>query len=799
MENRGTANVGAILEASFSRLTDKNRSYGPIKDINGLEGYELVSVGMYTRETGETYAKAITVKDAGGNVYVHFNGTGDGNWGYNSVAYGGPPSPIQEWSLSYFNDSIAGHYEGKSDGNLYVTGHSQGGNNAQYVTIRSPYADYISACVTLDGPGFSNQFVEESIALYGESYYERQRGKIWAYYGQSDYVSPQGQVEIVPNGHITFVATPPKGPNDNIMFTYHAVQWMLDENGNLNVGDGNLQESEFRQFVRQLVAKINELPEDKRQRAAEIAMKFAENYVGANEPIKDAITAKDFEDFKETLVPVIVELLADNPGKITPLLQESGIDRPAAEAIEDLIRHFNSYPPEVREKALQAIAQGVTFENGEFGFDWKNIDIPAALVTALPILLETALTHPEDIDAVIHELGIDVAVENWIKENPWQFAGICVGLAILSPIIVPIVTVVAVIGIFADAVIRIVQGVSWLANKAKEAIIQAFNAIKNAIGKIAQWLRNTFDSGVRYVNSNPYFKVDTAKLRGYASRIDRVNQRLRNLDSGLRGLYWQVGLLDIWDILCANLLTSGSPTLNQVRSYLNNTADRFETAESKARGYADGGISYSTPSSGGGSSGSSSGGGSSGSSSGGGSGDGSSGSSSGGGAGSSGSSSSDGSAAPAEGATSGGGADAAKLDSFKNWCLDTNNWTDHAGGAAGGIDVDNAYGEQCADISKKWFMEMYGVNSVGLSAWNNAGTAPAVNFSEKSRMADVSGGPYAAGDIGFAINPPNSGHTFVVVSNPDKNGNVQILEQNPSSPRIRSVPMSYITNGYRKK
>ena len=146
------------------------------------------------------------------------------------------------------------------------------------------------------------------------------------------------------------------------------------------------------------------------------------------------------------------------------------------------------------------------------------------------------------------------------------------------------------------------------------------------------------------------------------------------------------------------------------------------------------------------------------------------------------------------------------LDDFINWVFDENNWTSKPGGATRGIDVDNYFGEQCADISKVWYMRMYGAESVSLSAWNDNGTVPMVNFPESSTMADVSGGPYAVGDIGFTINPPYVGHTFVVISNPDAEGNVKIIEQyyktdsNPGGePQIRTIPVDEITNGFRKK
>ena len=147
------AQTGANLEVCFSDFSGAAAG-------SKVHGYEVLDVFTFTRSESETYPgqkypKAIAVKDAAGNIYVHFNGTGDGNWNYNSVAYGGAPSRMQVEALEWFDSFIEKQYEGHSRGNLYVTGHSQGGNNAQFVTIRSPYADYITNCVPLYGPGFS--------------------------------------------------------------------------------------------------------------------------------------------------------------------------------------------------------------------------------------------------------------------------------------------------------------------------------------------------------------------------------------------------------------------------------------------------------------------------------------------------------------------------------------------------------------------------------------------------------------------------------------------------------------------
>lgn len=582
MEPYAVANTGAKLEVDFSKFIGA-------RNVGRYNDFEILDVFYYKRGDEEKYParqypKAITIRDKYGNIYVHFNGTGDGNWGYNAAAYGGPPSRMQEEALIWFNETIKKNYEGQSVGNLYVTGHSQGGNNAQFVTMRSSYGDYITNCISLDGPGFSTQFVKDSKNLYGEAHYERQRNKIWAYNGENDFVSCLGQESIIPDNNTKFIQYTNPNKKDMDIMMFHMAEGLLDENGNIKIVS---DDSKFRKFVVEALGKVNDLPPEQQRRAADIVMAFCENKIGDPniEYMMADFSPHDFEELKEILIPLVVGILADSSSKIADVLCELGMDRQTAEAIKDLVEHFNSYPSGVREEALQAIIQGITFDNGKFGFDWTKMDIPAALVNTLPILMETVLFHPEDIDAVIRKLGIDAAIKNWIKENPLKFAGICIVAVIFAPIIFDFVKVIVVIGVLADAVIRIIQAITWLGGKVKEGILQAFNAIKNAVTALSKWVNNWWErAGRAYASSNPYFKVDTDKLRSYAIRINNVNNRLRNLDRELCSLYWQVGFLDLWDIMMANLITGGSPTLMQVKSYLNNAAERFEKAENKARG-----------------------------------------------------------------------------------------------------------------------------------------------------------------------------------------------------------------------
>jgi len=151
------------------------------------------------------------------------------------------------------------------------------------------------------------------------------------------------------------------------------------------------------------------------------------------------------------------------------------------------------------------------------------------------------------------------------------------------------------------------------------------------------------------------------------------------------------------------------------------------------------------------------------------------------------------------------------LNAFKEKILNPKNWNSTTTSKGKGIDVDGAYGAQCADISKMWAQELLGLKSPPLlSAWNNAGTKPMVNFDWKGLgLKDVSGKTCAPGDIGFTITP-TSGHTFVILSAPNAQGKVLILEQNsrytgsdgvPNTdghPQTRWIDAKDITNAYRK-
>ena len=121
-------------------------------------------------------------------------------------------------------------------------------------------------------------------------------------------------------------------------------------------------------------------------------------------------------------------------------------------------------------------------------------------------------------------------------------------------------------------------------DKVKNYISGVKDNIKNFIGKmgaaVKNWYNRNLNAGYKYASANPQINVDTYKLRTYAQRLQRVNGRISRLDGRLDSLYWRVGLLDLWNLMQADILTGYSWRLNRCVSYLNDTATDFENAES---------------------------------------------------------------------------------------------------------------------------------------------------------------------------------------------------------------------------
>lgn len=139
-----------------------------IQDINRANG----AVVVYNNAT-DTYT-------------VSFCGTRCHEWNDNYIGITQESSHYQRSAALYF-DTVSRDFN--SGSKVVVSGHSKGGNKAQYVTMFSQNRDVIDTCVALDGQGFSDSAME---AMQEHDDFEQQQQKILLVCGNNDYVHVLG-------------------------------------------------------------------------------------------------------------------------------------------------------------------------------------------------------------------------------------------------------------------------------------------------------------------------------------------------------------------------------------------------------------------------------------------------------------------------------------------------------------------------------------------------------------------------------------------------------------------------------
>lgn len=204
-----------------------------IKNKPNLKKLKIKSVDNY----GKNIRFACFV-DEQENAVVVFRGTAtEGEWEDNGQGAYEHDTREQMDALNYINN-----LEFKD---LIVTGHSKGGNKAQYVTVLS---DKIDKCISINGQGFSNEFI-----IKYKNEIEKNKSKIICINSKYDYVyclfNQIGETYY-------FIETEFQiNPLD-----YHKLNILLDENGYLRekTNEGILSEiiNNFSIYL------ISELPKD---------------------------------------------------------------------------------------------------------------------------------------------------------------------------------------------------------------------------------------------------------------------------------------------------------------------------------------------------------------------------------------------------------------------------------------------------------------------------------------------------------------------------------------------------------
>lgn len=472
--------------------------------------------------------QASTFVDADGNYYISYRGTGEGRWADNGDGMSEPSTQMQEAAAAYYdyiaeNYLLDAHAQGKE---IIVTGHSKGGNEAQYVMLASKYEYLIDHCYSLDGQGFSPKAIQNFISRYGEEYYREKLSDMYSICGDNDFVHGLGEVIIPPENtyyvhtqftgplalhHITYIIGTLSG-NEHLD-SYDGLHWFRDENGNIIHGEPG----PICGLIDRLSKNMMKMDEDDRNGAALVMMVLVDYFLSDNKSdwsmIGDIdIGALDIVDFFAHGVPVLLKTVFFSPEGLKAVGKIGG---------ELLVSLYNG-----------TLIKGVK-------------GIPALLGAALGSALILAIA----------------------------------GKLLLRTLEVAAIIVIAakVIDFIADTAAKIAD----LAKKVKDTFDRIKEAVIKTIGKFAEKLKS-ISAGGRYAAEHPKISVDPFRLRDYGIRLSNVNRRIVSLDGRMDRLYKKIGLRDLYsllNLLAADLGTGYSYKLSLCENYLNNTADDFDSVE----------------------------------------------------------------------------------------------------------------------------------------------------------------------------------------------------------------------------
>lgn len=263
-----------------------------------------------------TAACTFTTSDKS-RIYVTYRGTGDGEWPDNGIGMTSVSSTQQDSALSYFEEVVEA-MEVNDRQRLIVTGHSKGGNKAQFVTMESRYHGLIDTCYSVDGQGFSEQAIGDWKERYGEEGYERRRDKLYGIHGENDYVSVLGN-SIIPGEHIRYIRTPVEKNNfagyHDIKYMFAALTYDVGAGGIVTVFHGRKNEDVGKQgtlgrYASVLSAEVMDLLPEKRDGCASVIMQIMESAKGEKKGINgEKVTLSDIGDFTFQGIPLIAKSL----------------------------------------------------------------------------------------------------------------------------------------------------------------------------------------------------------------------------------------------------------------------------------------------------------------------------------------------------------------------------------------------------------------------------------------------------------------------------------------------------------
>lgn len=198
------------------------------------------------------------------------------------------------------------------------------------------------------------------------------------------------------------------------------------------------------------------------------------------------------------------------------------------------------------------------------------------LANGLPLLISTMVATKEGQD-VLKDIFIKVYMS---IDQKYGFVGVYVAVWLTIVVVILSVWIIGNIVIRAKLIDFIFEAVAKVRQWSTE-ISREFQQLKRYVMDLVDAIDNQMSVCLNAGGTvcSAQIVIDTNRMQTYADAISQINHRLRQLDQDMDELYEHIGLIDIWNLLQADLLTSGSYKLKRIENYLRETAADFNSIE----------------------------------------------------------------------------------------------------------------------------------------------------------------------------------------------------------------------------